>query len=268
MRHSDIGVLDGPVLVFGGPYSNMQATQAVLEEVAARAATGICTGDTVAYCAKPRETLDLIRASGCAVVAGNCEAQLAQDADGCGCGFEPGTTCDVLSDAWYSFAARSVRPCDRKWMGALPDIITFHHRGARYGVIHGAVTDVARFIWPTTAAAVFEAEWDALEAMAGPVDHIIAGHCGLAFERPLRRGNWVNAGVVGMPPNDGRQATRFAVVQGGAVSIHTLSYDVAAAVSDMRDAGLTQGYHTALDSGYWPSEDVLPLDLRVSCASG
>jgi len=71
-----------------------------------------------------------------------------------------------------------------------------------------------------------------------------------------------------MPPNDGRQATRFAVVQGGAVSTHTLSYDVAAAVSDMRDAGLTQGYHTALDSGYWPSEDVLPLDLRVSCASG
>jgi hypothetical protein len=41
-----------------------------------------------------------------------------------------------------------------------------------------------------------------------------------------------------------------------------LSYDVDSAVKDMKDAGLTQGYHRALSSGVWPSEDVLPQALR------
>ena len=30
----------------------------------------------------------------------------------------------------------------------------------------------------------------------------------------------------------------------------------------MRSAGLTQGYDTALQTGNWPSEDVLPKELR------
>ena len=34
------------------------------------------------------------------------------------------------------------------------------------------------------------------------------------------------------------------------------------------DAGLDQGYHTALETGYWPSEDVLPMDLRRSVDNG
>ena len=43
---------DGPLLVFGGPYSNLQATRAVLDEAARRgipAERVICTGDVVAY---------------------------------------------------------------------------------------------------------------------------------------------------------------------------------------------------------------------------
>jgi len=34
----------------------------------------------------------------------------------------------------------------------------------------------------------------------------------------------------------------------------------------MRRAGLVQGYDTALSTGYWPSEDVLPADLRVAAS--
>jgi len=37
---------------------------------------------------------------------------------------------------------------------------------------------------------------------------------------------------------------------------------MATAAEAMIAAGLTQGYETALLTGYWPSEDILPLELR------
>ena len=76
MKLQDLGHLDGPVLIFGGPYSNLQATRAVLDQAIARSIAPshvICTGDVVAYCAQPVETLSEIRRFGCTVVAGNCK---------------------------------------------------------------------------------------------------------------------------------------------------------------------------------------------------
>src|SRR5260370_23863962 len=66
----------GPVLLFGGCYSNAQATQALLQ---AGNSFGIppdhivCTGDVVAYRADTAETVELVRAAGGHVVMGNCQ---------------------------------------------------------------------------------------------------------------------------------------------------------------------------------------------------
>ena len=89
----DLLTTTGPVLVFGGPYSNLQATEALFAESRHRgigADLMICTGDLVAYCADAQGVVDLIRASGVAVVRGNCEEQLASGAEDCGCGFRRG----------------------------------------------------------------------------------------------------------------------------------------------------------------------------------
>ncbi len=272
MKHSDLGQMDGPVLQFGGPYSNVQALAALMEVARTNGISAdhmICTGDIVAYCAAPIETVAGIRALGCAVVSGNCEIQLGRDAQECGCGFEAGSVCDVASVGWYGFASRMVSATDKAWMAGLPDILSFRHQGARYAVVHGGVQDVARFIWPVSGAQVFEEEWEAVQDAIGPVDHIIAGHCGLPFIKATRHGNWINAGVIGMPPHDGRQQTRYALLDGGEVQIRRLSYDAAAAAADMQRNGLPEGYRIGLLSGYWPSEDILPPDLRVpSLASG
>ncbi|WP_298836105.1 metallophosphoesterase family protein [uncultured Roseobacter sp.] len=262
----DLGTLDGAVLVFGGPYSNIDALQALMSEAeAAGIGSGhmVCTGDTVAYCAAPRESVALLRDKNICVVAGNCEKQLAAGADTCGCGFDAGSACDLLSGSWYSFAASQISVSDRDWMRNCPDIAVFRHQGARYAVIHGGVTDIARFIWHDSDETVFADEWAALEDITGPVDHVIAGHCGIPFIRTVSHGRWINAGVIGMPPHDGRQQTRYAVIDGGEVLFHHLSYDTETAAARMEDAGLVQGYHSALRSGYWPSEDVLPSSLRL-----
>ncbi len=272
MKLADIGELDAPVLLFGGPYSNLHATQAVFAEAARRGIHAdhvICTGDVVAYCAHAAETVALIRAQGCAVVAGNCEKQLAGYEDNCGCGFDAGSTCDLLSAGWYAHANQTVGAEDRAWMGAVPDVVSFVHHGERYTVIHGGLSDVSRFLWPTSNDTDYMEEIELVQQFIPDTSCIISGHCGLAFERHINGVRWVNAGVIGMPPHDGTPQTRYAVLSEGQATFHKLDYDHAAAAQAMQDAGLVQGYHQSLLSGYWPSEDLLPSDLRVSSrASG
>lgn len=82
-RPLELGQLSGPVLIFGGPYSNFAATMAMRQkakELAIPTERIICTGDVVAYCAEPRETVQLVRDWQIAVVQGNCEESLGAEA--------------------------------------------------------------------------------------------------------------------------------------------------------------------------------------------
>lgn len=260
MRIDDLGEITGEITVFGGPYSNAQAFDAAL---ASARGTVICTGDLVAYCGAPNAVIARAQASDLHVVAGNCEKQLAANSLDCGCGFEEGTACDLLSAAWYAFTNAQVNAQARKWMGRLPDALMFTHQGKRIAVIHGGITDVARFIWSVSEEAVFLEELDALNMLCGDIDMVIAGHSGIAFEREIAGVAWLNAGVIGMPPHDGSAQTEFLRIDaGGAHSFERLTYDVAGAQADMRAAGLPQGYERALQTGIWPSEDALPAALR------
>lgn len=272
MRVQDLGELTGPVLLFGGPYSNLQATEALFDVARARDVPHIiCTGDVVAYCANPVDTVALVRKQGCAVVAGNCEHQLAARQMTCGCGFEEGSTCDLLSAGWYAYADKHVGPEDRRWMGSLPDVVVFTQAGRRFAVIHGGAEDVSRFIWPNSSEKVFMQEIAFLQSRLGHVarvDGVIAGHCGLAFVRGVAGILWTNPGVIGMPANHGKAVGQYAIMDGGIATLHDLEYDSAATHAAMVSAGLTQGYHEALLTGYWPSEDVLPPDLRRGFANG
>ena len=272
MYVQDLGSLDGQVLLFGGPYSNLVATRALLkkaQDLGAAADHMICTGDTVAYCADAAETVTAIRGAGCPVVAGNCEKQLASNAMDCGCGFEAGSTCDLLSAGWYAVADKTIGGDDRAWMKGLPDIVTFRHHGRRVAVIHGGVTDISRFLWQVSPEAAFVEEIGCLRDQVGQVDMVVAGHCGIAFQRRVGSVDWINAGAIGLPPNDGEPQTRYALLEAGRAEIRNLSYDHEAAATQMETCGLTQGYHNALRTGYWPSEEVLPLALRrAAVASG
>jgi predicted phosphodiesterase len=265
MKVQDLGDLPGEVLLFGGPYSNLPATRALIKLSHARdipATHVICTGDVVAYCGQPVETVAALRALGGPIIAGNCEKQLANDAPDCGCGFDAGTACDLLSAGWYGYARAQIDADTRAFMGALPDLAVFTQAGKRFAVLHGGVTDISRFLWPSSPASAFEDELAALTKRVGPVDGVIAGHCGIPFHRRIGQVDWINVGVIGMPPNDGQPDTRFALLKEAQATIHTLAYDAPAAAAAMQAVGLTQGYHRGLLTGHWPSEEVLPPDMR------
>ncbi|MXU66252.1 metallophosphoesterase family protein [Oceanomicrobium pacificus] len=265
MQFRNLGRIDGPLCLFGGPYSNLQALAALTGAArAAGVADGamICTGDLVAYGADPVAVAERVRDAGWAVAAGNCERQLANGAADCGCGFEEGSQCDLLSKGWYAHASARIGDDLRFWMGDLPDGLVFDHAGRRFAVIHGGADDISRFIWPDAPEPDLLHQFALVEAVTGPVDAIIAGHCGLPFKRQLGQRSWINPGVIGMPPHDGDPRTAFAIVQNGRVQMHRLAYDCEGAARAMEAAGLTQGYQTALRSGWWPSEDILPPAFR------
>ncbi|HET8828476.1 MAG TPA: metallophosphoesterase family protein, partial [Pelobium sp.] len=60
----NLGALEGKILVFGGVYSNLQALEAIKKIALAHEIAKkniICTGDVVAYCAQPKECVQLIK---------------------------------------------------------------------------------------------------------------------------------------------------------------------------------------------------------------
>lgn len=256
---------DCPLLVFGGPYSNLAATEALraeAERLAIPPARVICTGDVVAYCAEPEETSALIREWGCHVVAGNCEEQLAAGASDCGCNFVEGTACDLLAKGWYPFADARVSPESRAWMGALPRTLRFRLAELTFRVVHGGCSEIARWVFASDRAVLAEEM-----AMAG-ADVVIAGHAGLPFIERFGDGVWFNPGVIGMPANDGTAETWYGLVsfEAGAVRLSTrrLSYDHRRSAAGVRRYRYADGYARSLITGLWPGLDVLPPAERAA----
>lgn len=265
MEIRDLGELDGPVLVFGGILSNLQALQAMLAEARRLSIPPeriICTGDVVAYCADPEACVELVRETGITVLAGNCEKQLAEDAADCGCGFGEGTECSLLAIGWYVYARTHVSQASREWMGTCPDRIVFRQNGRRFAVVHGGATSINRFLFEVTPREAFDEEIVSLIDQVRPVDAVLAGHSGIAFSRRLNGVDWINAGALGLPQHDGDPRTAYVTLRQGQPEFHRLVYDHKSAAAAMRKARLKQGYHLTLETGYWPSEDVLPPELR------
>lgn len=251
---------DGPVLIFGGCYSNLEATRALRaesERLRIPPDRIVCTGDVVAYCADAAETVALIREWGVHVVMGNCEESLGWEKDDCGCGFAEGTVCNLVSAKWFAHANGQLKPVDRAWMRALPRRIDLELCGRRLAVVHGSVDSINRFVFASTI-------WEEKEHQISMAecDGVIGGHAGIPFTQCTSSRLWHNSGAIGMPANDGTPRVWFSLLltAQGEIEIRAcaLEYDTDKTASKMGMAGLPEGYSRALTTGLWPSCDVLP----------
>jgi predicted phosphodiesterase len=256
----DLGAIEPPILVFGGPYSNLHATlalRAAADRLRIPAERTLCTGDVVAYGGDPEETTALIRDWSVHVARGNCEDSLAAAADTCGCGFPEDSACDRLSRMWYGLALNALSRSSRAWMASLPGRITFDLGGVRVTVLHASVDDPSRFIFASTEIEPKRSDLIRLDANV-----VIAGHSGLPFAQPIDGRLWLNAGVIGQPANDGTPDAWYSLIDVVDGRLHVrfrrLSYDHRGAAATMRGRGLPDAYADALTTGLWPSCEILP----------
>jgi predicted phosphodiesterase len=263
---ADFGTFTGPLLLCGGAVSNLEALEG-LETQAQRHGIApdhiIHTGDVVAYCADAAAAAAFVAERGWRAIKGNVEAQLAAAAETCACGFAPGTMCDALTAAWYGHAESQMTPVLRRWMADLPDQAEFDLCGRRFRVVHGSVAATNRFMFASLPEAEFAREFDRTAA-----DAVIAGHSGLPFSRFIGHRLWHNPGSLGLPANDGTPRGWYSILApaGGRLRLSHLSfaYDHRKAAAKMRAAGLPEGYAACLETGLWPSLDVLPRPERAA----
>jgi predicted phosphodiesterase len=270
----NLGKLTGPLLVFGGPYSNLEATQAMQAEamrLGIPSSNIICTGDVVAYCAEPEATTALIRAWGIHVVQGNCEYAIGHDENNCGCGFEIGSACAIASNEWFLYTRKNVSEQSRAWMKSLPTNIHFQYYGQTVSCIHGGLSQQNQFIFESTNTSTKTEQLQGANA-----DIMIGGHCGLPFGHVLETDSttpdwkpphWLNAGVIGIPANDGTPRTWYMLLEPASegqadssltVTWHALFYDHDASIEKMSNINLSSTYQASMRSGFWPNMDILP----------
>ncbi len=266
MSNLNLGKLNGPIMIFGGPYSNFAATRAIYDQARKLnipAGNIICTGDIVAYCGEPNETIEFIRDRGIRVVMGNCEESLAANTGDCGCGFEQGTTCSVLSMKWFEYANAIIKDDHRRWMANLPRAITFQYAGFNCRAIHASVDSMNRFVFESGSLVDKSAQLREVDA-----DVIIGGHSGIPFGQKVAAGYWLNAGVIGMPANDGSAQTWFMLLETDesdvTASWHKLDYEAGTSQQTTLAAGMPE-YAQALLDGLWPGQEVLPHWERQQC---
>jgi predicted phosphodiesterase len=255
-----LGNLDGPLLIFGGIYSNLQALQALrveAERLQLPAQRIICTGDVVAYCADPEACVALVRDWGIHCIAGNVELQLMDGAADCGCNFEDNTRCDLFSKKWYPYVKAQLSATSLAWLAKLPQFLRFRYAEQDVLVLHGSYEATAAFIFRSTPWTTKARQFQLAKA-----DLILAGHCGLPFRETRKGKQWLNAGVIGMPANDGNPEVWYLTLRAEGKKVvpnfHALAYDFQTAATRLEAANLPPAYAQTLRTGIWDNCDILP----------
>ncbi len=259
----ELGMLSDKLLVFGGVYSNLQALEAVFAEVQRRGLSKeqvICTGDLVAYCAEPEACVQFVREWGIHVIAGNVELNIRDEADDCGCNFNEGSRCDLLSQQWFPFVQENLSKSSRAYIKTLPEFLRFQMGSKSAFVLHGSYHNTSEFIFESSDYAIKEKNFKDSHS-----DLIIAGHCGLPFITKEKSKIWFNPGVIGMPANDGTPRVWYGTLKAlknGEIEtqIQPLSYENREAAAAMRKNNLPQSYAETLETGIWDNCEILPKE--------
>ncbi|GAB4000869.1 metallophosphoesterase family protein [Spirosoma daeguense] len=251
--------------MFGGPYSNLQALE-TLKVIACQLQISpsniICTGDIVGYCAQPEESVQFVKNWGIHSIQGNVEQNIIRGEDDCGCNFTEGGRCDLFSRTWFPYAVRTLSTESVAWLSTLPLQLSFEYAGKSVTVLHGAATGVADFVFASTPWPVKETTFSATGA-----DIILAGHAGLPFaDRQVSNTGvgryWFNAGVIGMPANDGTPRVWYLLLDDTdgvfSYTFHAFTYDNHMAHQLMMTNQLPESYAQTLLTGIWDNCEILP----------
>ncbi|MDD0852171.1 metallophosphoesterase family protein [Halobacteriovorax sp. GB3] len=250
------------LIFFGGVYSNAEAFKAFLELMDNEEVSMdrlFHSGDLLAYCSSPKEVIQLIKERDINSILGNVEQQIVQEKSDCGCNFNEGSLCDTLSNQWYQFAKNQIDKKDKEYLSTFSDLIKIRYHQSNILLCHGSPNQISKYLFNSSRPEEFE---KTIDQSLSDIDIIISGHSGIPFCRFINEKLWINTGALGMPANDGTNRTWFVELNQEGTTIHyqlrSLIYDFEKEAELMRQNQLPEQYAKALETGLWPSLDILP----------
>lgn len=250
------------MLIFWGPYSNLEATKTLLKQMSLQKispSNTICTGDICAYCADPFLTSEAIKKSRMYVVKWNCEESLWKSSDNCGCGFwDKAESCSSLSSIWYNYALQELTKKQKKWMTELPDLIAFEYNNKKILVCHWSPDIINEFMFESVSITKKNSFLEKYNC-----DIIIAGHTWIPYIQNLWNDKyWVNAWVIWIPANDWTNDWFYITLNDSIweefITFERLTFDYKITASKMREKKLSEEYAENIETGLWPNIDILP----------
>ena len=263
---ADLGVFDGPLAAFGGPYNNHLALRAVLTDARRRGAERIlCLGDLGGFGPNPGKIYPLLAEFDAVTISGNYDRSLAERLADCGCGYTHPAD-NHFAQLSYDYTNRRTTDAERAWLRALPAEARMIRGGRRWLFCHGSPRRVNEFLWESGCSDAF---LERLAADAG-ADQVLCTHTGLHWQRLLPSGaRFVNVGAVGRPANDGDPAVRYAFFGSGAAGAAEaefvrVPYDHEALGREMEQEGLPAEFVETIRTGWWTTcLEILPAKERA-----
>ena len=210
------------ILVLADVHANWQALSAIQE----RFDYCLFAGDLVEYGTDPRPCIDWIRRNAAAAVRGNHDHASAQQVPARnGKGFRR------LTAATRSLHRQMLPAADMRWLARLPVTQYVTLGGYRFFLVHATPRDpLDEYL--TDSPAEWRVRLESVDA-----DFVCVGHTHIPMHLDLGEVQLVNPGSVGQP-RDGDPRAAYAVIENGQVSLRRVSYNIDAAVQQMRESGI------------------------------
>ena len=240
------------IAVFGGVYNNYLALQALLDRCRALNVDGIfCLGDIGGFGPFPDRSFPLLRRGKVRTIAGNYDISLAQGLEDCGCGYADPRD-NHFAQISYDYTFQNTSAAHKQWLGSLPRSLRLRLGDRRVQLCHGSPRRVNEFLWESSSPDHLLEKF-LEEAQA---DAICCTHTGIKWHRRLPGDrDFINAGVIGRPENDGRTCVWFTLLEaspeGLACRFVPLEYDHRRLADDMHRAGLPGEFIETILTGWW-----------------
>lgn len=237
-------------------HANLPALEAVLADIGGQ--RGIAAtyhlGDLVGYAPWPNETVDLLRSSRIAGVAGNYDSTVGTDYKHCGCRYEDPVQ-ESLAHVSYEWTRAQVSAATKAFLAGLPFRIDLlpaggHLAGARVVLVHGTPT-LNTVYWTEDRSDDFCLKM-AHHAGARAGDTIVFGHTHKPWHRLIDGIDFVNAGSVGRPKDgDWRAGYVLMEISDGRVEVEfrRVDYDLDRATAGIRESELPDELAVHLETG-------------------
>ncbi len=233
--------------VFSDIHGNIQALEAVLQDLESRGADVVwCGGDLVGYGADPGAVVELVQRRGIPTVMGNYDDGIGYVRIACGCDYpnEEAMERGLKSVAWTKANTTEVQ---KAYLRNLPYKLQREFEGHQVVLVHASPARLNEYLFADVADDIFRAHLTATGA-----DVLIFGHTHKPFHRMLDGKHLVNSGSAGKPRHGNPNATYalLTLTRGNVeVEIIEVPYDCEAAARAIEATDLPREFAQMLREG-------------------